>query len=236
MRVDVVTVFPGMLRGFLEESMLKRAVRMGAVVFRTVDLRDFAQDARRTVDDRPYGGGPGMIMKPEPWFEAIETLRTPDARVILMTPSGKTFRQAEARRLAVMKHLIFVCGHYEGVDERVREALVTDELSIGDYVLTNGVLPAAVVVDAVVRLLPGVLGGGAAATQDESFTKPLLEYPQYTRPAVFRGMAVPALLQNGNHAEVDAWHMQQSIDRTARRRPDLLGKEEKESGNDCESD
>ncbi len=236
LRVDVVTVFPGMLRGFLEESMLKRAVRMGAVVFRTVDLRDFAQDARRTVDDRPYGGGPGMIMKPEPWFEAIETLRTPDARVILMTPSGKTFRQAEARRLAGMKHLIFVCGHYEGVDERVREALVTDELSIGDYVLTNGVLPAAVVVDAVVRLLPGVLGGGAAATQDESFTKPLLEYPQYTRPAVFRGMAVPALLQNGNHAEVDAWHMQQSIDRTARRRPDLLGKEEKESGNDCESD
>lgn len=236
LRVDVVTVFPGMLRGFLEESMLKRAVRMGAVVFRTVDLRDFAQDARRTVDDRPYGGGPGMIMKPEPWFEAIETLRTPDARVILMTPSGKTFRQAEARRLAGMKHLIFVCGHYEGVDERVREALVTDELSIGDYVLTNGVLPAAVVVDAVVRLLPGVLGGGAEATQDESFTKPLLEYPQYTRPAVFRGMAVPAVLQNGNHAEVDAWHMRQSIDRTARRRPDLLGKEEKESGNDCESD
>ena len=157
-------------------------------------------------------------------------------RVILMTPSGKTFRQEDARRLAGMEHLIFVCGHYEGVDERVREALVTDELSIGDYVLTNGVLPAAVVVDAVVRLLPGVLGGGAAATQDESFTKPLLEYPQYTRPAVFRGMAVPALLQNGNHAEVDAWHMQQSIDRTARRRPDLLGKEEKESGNDCESD
>ena len=210
--------------------MLKRAVKKGAVVFRTVDLRDYSHDARRTSDDRPYGGGPGMIMKPEPWFEAIESLRTPGARVILMTPSGKKFRQAEARRLSGMKHLIFVCGHYEGVDDRVREALVTDELSIGDYVLTNGVLPAAVVMDAVVRLLPGVLGGGEAATQDESFTEGRLEYPQYTRPAVYRGMAVPAVLQNGNHAELEAWHMQQALDRTARRRPDLLSKEEKESG------
>ncbi|MBQ9429997.1 MAG: tRNA (guanosine(37)-N1)-methyltransferase TrmD [Kiritimatiellae bacterium] len=228
LRIDVLTVFPGMLRGFLGESMLKRAVDKGAVVFRIVDLRDFSHDARRTVDDRPYGGGPGMIMKPEPWFEAIEALRTPDSRVILMTPSGQTFRQAEARRLAGLKHLIFVCGHYEGVDDRVREALVTDELSIGDYVLTNGVLPAAVVVDAVVRLLPGVLGGGEAATQDESFTRDLLEYPQYTRPAVFRGMAVPAVLQNGNHAAVDNWHLQMALDRTARKRPDLLNKEEKE--------
>lgn len=222
LQVDVLTVFPGMLRGFLEESMLKRAVSKGAVVFRTVDLRDFAHDARRTADDRPYGGGPGMIMKPEPWFEAIESLWTPGARVILMTPSGKTFRQAEARRLAGMKHLIFVCGHYEGVDERVREALVTDELSIGDYVLTNGVLPAAVVMDAVVRLLPGVLGGGDEATRDESFTENRLEYPQFTRPPVFRGMAVPAVLQNGDHAKVAAWHEREALDRTARRRPDLL--------------
>ena len=222
LQIDVLTVFPGMLRGFLEESMLRRAAKRGAVVFRTVDLRDFARDARRTADDRPYGGGPGMIMKPEPWFEAIEAVRTPGARVILMTPSGATFRQAEARRLAQAKHLIFVCGHYEGIDERVREALVTDELSIGDYVLTNGVLPAAVVVDAVVRLLPGVLGGGAEATRDESFTEDLLEYPQFTRPSVYRGMAVPAVLQNGNHAEVDAWRARQALDRTARRRPDLL--------------
>lgn len=222
LRIDVLTVLPGMLKGFLDTSMLKLAVERGAVVFRTVDLKDFAQDARKTTDDRPFGGGPGMIQKPEPWFEAVEAVRTPGARVILMTPSGRTFRQAEARRLAGMRHLIFVCGHYEGVDERVRQKLVTDELSIGDYVLTNGVLSAAVVMDAVVRLLPGVLGGGAAATQDESFTESLLEYPQYTRPAVFRGMAVPELLQNGNHAEVDAWHRGQMLDRTARRRPDLL--------------
>jgi tRNA (guanine37-N1)-methyltransferase len=220
--IDVLTVFPGMLRGFLEESMLKRAVAMGAVIFRTIDLRDFAHDARRTADDRPYGGGPGMIMKPELWVEAIETVRTPGARVILMTPSGQTFRQAEARRLAQEKHLILLCGHYEGIDERVRDALVTDELSIGDYVLTNGALPAAVVADAVVRLLPGVLGGGEAATQDESFTEPLLEFPQYTRPASYRGMAVPDVLQSGNHAEVAAWRKGQALDRTARQRPDLL--------------
>lgn len=222
LRIDVLTVFPGMLRGFFEESMLRRAARQGAVVLRTVDLRDFAHDARRTADDRPYGGGPGMIMKPELWFEAIEAVRTPEARVILMSPSGATFRQAEARRLAKAKHLIFLCGHYEGIDERVRAALVTDELSIGDYVLTNGALPAAVVVDAVVRLLPGVLGGGEEATRDESFTEGLLEFPQYTRPPTYRGMAVPAVLQGGNHAEVDAWRARQALDRTARRRPDLL--------------
>jgi tRNA (guanine37-N1)-methyltransferase len=220
--IDLLTVFPGMLRGFLEESMLKRAGAMGAVIFRTIDLRDFAHDARRTADDRPYGGGPGMIMTPELWFEAIETIRTPGARVILMTPSGKTFQQAEARRLAQEKHLILLCGHYEGIDERVHDALVTDELSIGDYVLTNGALPAAVVTDAVVRLLPGVLGGGEAATQEESFTESLLEFPQYTRPANYRGMAVPEVLQGGNHAEVAAWRKGQALDRTARQRPDLL--------------
>jgi len=222
MQIDVLTVFPGMLRGFLEESMLRRAARLGRVAFRTVDLRDFAHDARRTADDRPYGGGPGMIMKPELWFEAIETVRTPEARVILMTPSGRRFRQAEASRLARERHLIFVCGHYEGIDERVREALVTDELSIGDYVLTNGVLPAAVVLDAVVRLLPGVLGGGEEAVRSESFTEGLLEAPQYTRPAVYRGMAVPAVLQSGNHGETEAWRAGQALDRTVRRRPDLL--------------
>lgn len=222
MKIDVLTLFPGMLRGFLEESMLKRAARQGAVFFRTVDLRDFAHDARRTVDDRPYGGGPGMVMKPEVWFEAIEAVRTPEARIVLMTPSGKTFRQSMARAWSSAKHLIFLCGHYEGIDERVRAAWVTDEVSIGDYVLTNGVLPAAVVIDAVVRLLPGVLGGGAIATLDESFTTDTLEYPQYTRPEVFRGMAVPEVLSTGHHAQVDAWRQQQALDRTAKRRPDLL--------------
>ncbi len=222
LKIDVITVFPGMLNGFLEESMLKRASAMGAVQFRTVNLRDFAHDARRTADDKPYGGGPGMIMKPELWFEAIEAVRTEGARVIMMTPSGQRFQQRDAIQLTSESHLIFVCGHYEGIDERVRAALVTDEYSIGDYVLTNGVLPAAVMIDAVVRLLPGVLGGGEAATRDESFSGDMLEYPQFTRPAVYRGMKVPGVLRSGNHGAVDHWRKLQALDRTARRRPDLL--------------
>jgi tRNA (guanine37-N1)-methyltransferase len=230
MRIDVITLFPGMLRGFLEESMLKRAARMGAVDFRVVDLRDFAHDARRTADDRPYGGGPGMVMKPELLFEAVEAVRTPEARVILMTPQGRKFAQPEARRLSMARHLVLVCGHYEGVDERVREALVTDEISIGDYVLTNGTLPAAVVIDAVVRLLPGVLGGGAEATESESFTDGRLEFPQYTRPPEFRGMRVPEVLLGGDHAAVAEWRRRQSLDRTAKRRPDLLQEPPGQSG------
>lgn len=222
LQIDLLTLFPEMLRGFLEQSIMRRAAAMGAVSFRTVDLRDFARDARRTADDRPFGGGPGMIMKPELWFEAIEYVRTPEARVILMAPDGRKFQQAEARRLARDGHLIFICGHYEGIDERVREALVTDEISIGDYVLTNGTLPAAVVVDAVVRLLPGVLGGGVCATEEESFSGAMLEYPQYTRPALYRGMAVPEVLQSGDHAAVAAWRRGVALDRTAKRRPDLL--------------
>jgi len=226
--IDVITLFPGMLRGFLEVSILGRAARMGAVAFRVIDLRDFAHDARRTADDRPYGGGPGMVMKPELLFEAVEAVRTPDARVILMTPQGKRFEQGDARKLSLEKHLIFVCGHYEGVDERVREALVSDELSIGDYVLTNGTLPAAVVIDSVVRLLPGVLGGGVEAVESESFSREgLLEFPQYTRPPEFRGMRVPAELLGGDHAAVAEWRRKQALDRTARRRPDLLDKQGK---------
>jgi len=222
LKIDVITVFPGMLRGFLEESMLKRASNMGAVEIRTVDLRDFAHDTRRSADDKPYGGGPGMIMKPELWFEAVEALRSVNSRVLLMTPSGSRFRQQDAERLTGERHLIFLCGHYEGIDERVREALVTDEFSIGDYVLTNGVLPAAVMIDAIVRLLPGVLGGGTEAVCDESFSDGLLEYPQYTRPAVYSGMKVPDVLQSGNHGAVANWRREQALDRTARRRPDLL--------------
>ena len=221
MRIDVITIFPEMLDGFLRASMMKRAIQKGALDLRTVNLRDFATDKHQTTDDRPFGGGPGMVMKPEPLFAAVESIRTPDSRVILMCPQGRVFRQAVARELTGAAHIIFICGHYEGVDERVREALVTDELSIGDYVLTNGALPAAVVIDAVVRLLPGVLGGEGAAEQ-ESFTNPALEGPQYTRPAEFRGMSVPPVLLNGNHEEIARWRAEQSRVRTQTRRPDLL--------------
>ena len=218
--IDVITIFPAMLDGFLGESMMKRAFAMGAVNFRTIDLRDFTTDRHRTTDDRTYGGGPGMVMKADPIFKAVESVRREDSRVILMTPSGTVFKQAIARELTASSHLIFICGHYEGVDERVREALVDMELSIGDYVLTNGVLPAAVVIDAVVRLLPGVLGGEGAAEQ-ESFSEGLLEYPHYTRPEEYRGMRVPDILLSGDHAAIAAWRDDQSRQRTRTRRPDL---------------
>ena len=221
LKIDVVTVFPGMLSGFLSESMLKRAAQKGAVEYGSVNPRDFTHDSHRTTDDRPYGGGPGMVMKPEPLFDAVESIADSKSRVILMTPQGRPFRQAIARELAQESHLVFVCGHYEGVDERVRQSLVTDELSIGDFVLTNGALAALVVIDAVVRLLPGVLGG-AGATDEESFSEPLLEYPQYTRPPEFRGMGVPEVLLSGNHGAIAAWRREQAIARTRERRPDLL--------------
>jgi tRNA (guanine37-N1)-methyltransferase len=220
--IDVITIFPGMLAGFVEESMLKRASAMGAVAFRTVDLRDFTKDRHRTTDDRPYGGGPGMVMKPGPLIEATESVLTPHARVALMTPQGRRFDQAMAAELAQERHLVFLCGHYEGVDERVRGELVTDEISIGDYVLTNGVLPAAVVIDAVVRLLPGVLGAGDGAVEEESFSSGLLDYPQYTRPVEYRGMSVPEVLRSGDHGRIAAWRKEQARLRTMERRPDLL--------------
>lgn len=220
LRIDVVTIFPGMLKGFLEESMLKRAVRLGAVRFGTVDPREFTHDARRTTDDRPFGGGPGMVMLPGPLFGAVESVATEASRVLVMTPSGKRFGQRDAERLANERHLVFLCGHYEGIDDRVREALATEEFSIGDYVLTNGALPAAVIIDAVVRLLPGVLGGDGAA-QDESFQQGLLEHPQYTRPLDFRGMRVPAVLRSGDHRAIAAWRLAEAERRTLERRPDL---------------
>ena len=219
--VDVITIFPDMLKGFLEESMVKLAVTRGTAAIRTVNLRDFTYDVHRTTDDRPYGGGPGMVMKPEPLFEAVESVRTPEADVILMTPQGRRFDQAVARELSRRRHLVFICGHYEGVDERVRQGLATDELSIGDFVLTNGVLPAAVVIDAVVRLLPGTLGG-AGATDEESFSSNLLEYPHYTRPPEYRGMKVPDVLRSGDHAAIEKWRREQAEARTTRQRPDLL--------------
>jgi tRNA (guanine37-N1)-methyltransferase len=221
LQIDVITIFPAMLNGFLGESMMKRAAKLGAVSFRAIDLRDFTTDRHRTTDDRPYGGGPGMVMKPEPLFKAVASVRQPGSRVILMTPSGRVFKQSIARELAACTHLIFICGHYEGIDERVREALVDDEISIGDYVLTNGVLPAAVVIDAAVRLLPGVLGGEGAADQ-ESFSENLLEYPHYTRPEEFEGRRVPDVLLSGDHAEVAKWRAEQARQRTVARRPDLL--------------
>lgn len=221
MEIDIITIFPRMLDGVLGESMMKRAAAAGRVTFRSTDLRDFTTDNHRTVDDRPYGGGAGMVLKPEPLQKAVDSLRRPESRVILLSPSGRPFTQALARELAAQPHLIFVSGHYEGVDERFIEATITDEVSIGDYVLTNGTLAAAVIIDAVVRLLPGVLGNEDSAGQ-ESFSEGLLEYPQYTRPPEFMGRKVPDVLLGGNHAEIAAWRHEQSLRRTRERRPDLL--------------
>jgi tRNA (guanine37-N1)-methyltransferase len=221
MKIDIITIFPAMLDGFLGQSMMKRAAAAGLATFRAIDLRDFTDDKHRTTDDRPYGGGPGMVMMAEPIFKAVESVRAPGSRVILMCPQGRRFEQRMAEELAGANHLVFISGHYEGVDERVRTALVTDEISIGDYILTNGVLPAAVVIDAVVRLIPGVVGA-EGATGQESFSTGLLEYPQYTRPADFRGMKVPDVLSSGNHAEIEKWRAEQSRLRTRNRRPDLM--------------
>lgn len=234
LKIDVVTLFPQMLNGFLRESMMKRASEAGLVEFCTINPRDFTTDKHNTADDRPFGGGPGMVMKPEPLFAAIESVRRPESHVILLCPGGKTFDQSDAQRLADgHSHLIFVCGHYEGIDERVREALVDEEISIGDYVLTNGVLAANVVIDAVVRLRPDVLGGGEVATEDESFSSGLLEYPQYTRPPEFRGMKVPEILFSGDHGKIAEWRRQKSLERTEERRPDLLRKRDENRENNA---
>lgn len=229
MLVDVITLFPRMLSGFLEESMLKRASERGIVTFRTVNPRFFARDAHQSTDDRPYGGGPGMVMKPDPLCEAIESVIDADARLILMTPQGVRFSQTMAQTLSREKHLVIVSGHYEGIDDRVCQCFRMDEVSIGDYVLTNGTLPAAVLVDAVVRLLPGVVGG-EGATEEESFAGGLLEYPQYTRPPVFRGMAVPEVLRSGDHAAIAEWRRAKAEERTRLRRPDLVGRDGRLSG------
>ena len=221
MKIDVLTLFPAMFAGPLDESIIKRARLKGLLDLKIHDLRQWTHDRHRTVDERPFGGGPGMLMKPEPLFEAVESLRREKTRVILFSPAGRKFDQAIARELAQQENLLLVTGHYEGFDERVREALVDDELSIGDYVLTNGALPAMVVVDAVTRLLPGALGDDESS-HDESFSAGLLEYPQYTRPADFRGMKVPEILLSGNHAEIEKWRREQARLRTKERRPDLL--------------
>jgi len=226
MQIDILTIFPGMLEGPFRESMLKRAVDKGLVSINLVDLRNYAQNKHKQVDDTPYGGGHGMIMKPEPLFAAVEDLKskskTVSPWVVLLTPQGRTFKQKMASELSHKEHLIFICGRYEGVDERIRIALVDQEISIGDFVITGGELAAAIVVDAVIRQLPGFIAD--EAVNDESFSESLLEYPQYTRPAVFRGMEVPAVLLSGNHGEIVRWRRYQSLQRTYEKRPDLLEK------------
>jgi tRNA (guanine37-N1)-methyltransferase len=217
-RVDVISIFPEYLDGPLHVSLLGKAVERGLLDVRLHDLRRWTSDRHRTVDDTPYGGGAGMILRPEPVAAAVDGLRRPDSVVILLDPVGEVFRQARAADLATRSHLVFVCPRYEGVDERIR-SLVDLELSIGDYVLTGGELPALVVIDAVIRLLPGAIED--ASTVEESFSDGLLEYPQYTRPAVFRGMDVPSILTSGDHGAVARWRHEQSIERTRRRRPDL---------------
>ncbi|MGI6087822.1 MAG: tRNA (guanosine(37)-N1)-methyltransferase TrmD [Kiritimatiellia bacterium] len=230
LQIDIVTIFPEMLEGFIGTSMLKRATQMQAVHFNLVNLRDFTTDRHRTVDDRPYGGGPGMIMKPEPFFKAVSALRTQEARVVMTSPQGKTFNQTMARELSNARHLIFLCGHYEGIDDRVAQTLVTDEISIGDYILTNGALAAAVIIDAVVRLLPGVLGA-PDGTADESFCGNRLEYPQFTRPEVFCNLRVPEVLRSGDHMAIARWRADESRRRTLERRPDMLAADEDKSEN-----
>ncbi len=226
MRVDVVTLFPEMIGQALEFSIMARAREAGAVTFGVHNPREWTTDRHRIVDDAPYGGGAGMVLKPEPLVACIEdVIAEPAAAVVLMTPQGEPLRQERVRRLAGLEQMVVVAGHYEGVDERVRELLVTDELSIGDYVLTGGELPALVLVDAVVRLVPGVLGNEASAARD-SFEHGLLEHPHYTRPRTFRGMDVPQALVEGDHAEVARWRRKMSLKRTLRRRPDLLGRAE----------
>jgi len=223
MRIDILTLFPEACRAPLSESMMKRAQDSGRLDLRIHNIRDWTTDKHHIVDDAPFGGGQGMIMKPEPVFAAVESLRKPDSHVILMTPQGRKLTQALVAELSSRPHLIIVCGHYEGIDHRVHEHLANTEISIGDYVLTNGAIAAVVLTDAVVRLLPGVLGHGQSSA-DDSFSRGLLEGPHYTRPAEFRGWRVPHILLSGNHAEIAAWRKEQALQKTRESRPDLLDK------------
>ncbi len=231
MQIDILTLFPQMFQGPFSPGIFQRAIDHKLVGVNIHNIRDYTHDKHHTVDDYAYGGGAGMILKPEPIFEAVESIKSDislaqrdgELPVILLTPQGRLFSQEIALELSRYSHLIFICGRYEGVDERVREHLVTDEISIGDYVLSGGELAAMVVVDAVVRLLPGVLGSEASSL-DDSHSSGLLEYPQYTRPAVYRGWSVPEVLLSGNHAQIAQWRREQAIVRTVERRPELLGK------------
>ena len=222
MRIDIITLFPEIALAPLGESIIQRARDAGIVEIRAHNLRDWATDKHRKTDDYLCGGGQGMLLKPEPIFAAVEELRGEDTKVILTTPQGKPFVQADARRLSAHGHLLFLCGHYEGVDHRVIEELVDEEISIGDYVLTNGALASAVICDAIIRLLPGALGD-ERSPQEESFSDPnLLEAPAYTKPAEFRGLRVPDVLLSGHHAEIENWKREQALERTRKNRPDLI--------------
>lgn len=223
MRIDVITLFPEMFTGPMDESIIRRARETGLLDLRITNLRDFTYDRHKTVDDRPFGGGPGMVLKPEPIFESVESIEGDDKYLILLSASGRLFNQSVAEELAKKDHIVFICGGYEGVDERVAEHLADDEISIGDFVLTNGALPAMVIIDAVTRLLPGALGD-SESSKEESFSYGLLEYPHYTRPADFRGWKAPEVLLSGNHAEIARWRQQQALERTRERRVDLYQK------------
>lgn len=226
MNIDILTLFPEMFEGVLNTSILKRASDKKKFHYNLVNFRDYTTNKHQKVDDYPYGGGAGMVLSPQPIFDAVNALKEKTeekTRVILMCPQGEPFNQKKAEELALEDHLIFICGHYEGYDERIREHLVTDEISIGDYVLTGGELGAMVVIDSVVRLLPDVLGNKDSASQD-SFSTGLLEHPHYTRPASFRGLNVPDILLSGDHAKIEAWRRQESLNRTYKRRPELLEK------------
>jgi tRNA (guanine37-N1)-methyltransferase len=221
MKIDIVTLFPEICRAPLGESIMKRAQQNGIVDLSIHNLRDWTTDKHHVADDAPFGGGQGMVMKPEPIFAAVEELRNQTSKVVLMSPAGRRFDQQMAIQLSGESHLIIICGHYEGVDHRVIEHLVDLEISVGDYVLTNGAIAAVVLVDAVVRLMPGVLGHEQSAA-DDSFSRGLLEAPQYTRPAEFRVWKVPDVLLSGNHAEIEKWRKKEALRRTRENRPDLL--------------
>ena len=220
MKIDILTLFPKMFDGFLSESIIKRAIEKKAVEINIIDFREFSHLNHNQVDDTPYGGGSGMVLRPEPLVEAIEACKTEDAEVILMCPQGTPYKESVAKKLKDYKHIILVCGHYEGFDERIRD-YVDDEISIGDYVLTGGELPAMVITDSVVRLLPGVIKEDSY--ESDSFTKNLLDYPTYTKPADFRGKKVPEVLLSGNHQEIEKWREEEALKNTKKRRPDLLG-------------
>jgi tRNA (guanine37-N1)-methyltransferase len=222
-RLDVITLFPELVTVPMGTSIMRRAQDKGAIELGVHDLRQFGLGKHRQVDDTPCGGGPGMVLRPEPLFAALEQVHSPESRVILTSPAGRRFDQATAQRLSSEKHLIFISGHYEGVDQRVIDHWVDEEISLGDYVLTNGAIAAVVMMDAIVRLLPGVLGDELSAVEESFGPTGLLEAPQYTKPAEFQGMTVPEILLGGNHARIAEWRARQSLERTRRMRPDLLG-------------